>query len=190
MKSPNFVRCRPIAITTLAIVGVGVAAFIAMTVVTSPKHDTLTGLILFAVIGVPFLLALLWSLWAQVVADERSLRWRLGLMWKQASWEDVTDFYKQLGRKTDQLVIETRQGSLRLQEGFWNNLKALQDIVRRKAVNAKTSEWAIYGTRPATCRRSSDTTNRRFVNCCKVFGLRSHFLLRSLLTFPLNRCQP
>ncbi len=59
----------------------------------------------------------------------------------------------QIGRKANWSVIETRQGNLRLHEGLWNNLRELRDIVQRKATNAKTTEWAIYGSRPCDLPR-------------------------------------
>ncbi len=86
MKPPNFVRCRPVGVLSLAFAWLVVVVLLAIVEPVEPKHlcdfASFWFRLLYAVIGIPSLLALLWSLWAQVIADERGLRWRLGWQWK------------------------------------------------------------------------------------------------------------
>ncbi|MEZ8222107.1 hypothetical protein GG496_002277 [Candidatus Fervidibacteria bacterium JGI MDM2 JNZ-1-D12] len=175
MKPPNFVRCRPVGVLELAFAWLVVVILLAIVEPVEPKHlrdfASFWFRLLYAVIGIPSLLALLWSLWAQVIADERGLRWRLGWQWKQVSWEEIADFYTQIGRKANWSVIETRQGNLRLHEGLWNNLRELRDIVQRKATNAKTTEWAIYGSCPCDLPREFRYDEQRIRELLQSFWI-------------------
>jgi hypothetical protein len=71
----------------------------------------------------------------------RSLRYRQFV----APWEDVTDYYDEVGRNALSVIFV---GGRRLAFGpRWNGYDAFRDVVRLRATKAKAKEWAVYETR-------------------------------------------
>lgn len=122
---------------------------------TSSTYSSLWERFLFLGIFAPcYLLPSLWgAAWlirATIIADERGLRWRGVGHWRQASWQEVQDYYDEfsLNPQRAKAIIETVAGSIRLSENNYKNVPLLRDFVQTQAQWAKARQWDVKGLRP------------------------------------------
>jgi hypothetical protein len=150
------VRCRP---GLPGWFGVQLTVFLGGLIITvpwwspNPKNHTLDSILFCGTFGASLFLGALvgvvYLLRAQVVADDVGLRWRGLRGWKEARWDEVTDFYdKRLQKGQKASVIETAADRLLLCEDAWTNFAALRECVARRAAQTPAREWAERGARP------------------------------------------
>jgi len=116
-------------------------------------------IVLVTILSTIFLCLALHSLTAHVTATAEGLSWRYLLRTHRVAWADVRDYYEieangPSTRRRDSdagrpMQIMTVAGLCQVLPAFAGDIPAFRERVRQSATAAHSSDWYVYGTRPA-----------------------------------------
>ncbi len=112
------------------------------------NSDLFAAIALLFAYGIPALIAVVFGLRSEIIADENGLCWRRVRRWKTVAWADVSDFYyPRESRKQAFFKVETPVGEFSFSEGANSHALALAELIVQRASNAKAREWGVRGLR-------------------------------------------